>query len=60
MRCCLFIDYALFEFFTGGKETIWNKLPVAAILIGFIILFVRVVLERVKTYRKDPYREIER
>ena len=54
------IGYSLFVFFTQGKEVIWIKLPVAAILIGFIILFVLVILERVKTYRKDPYREIER
>ena len=54
------IGYALFVYFTSGKEVIWNKLSVAAIVIGFIILFVHVVVERVKTYGKDPYKEIEK
>jgi hypothetical protein len=54
------IGYGLYSFFTGDKEALWGKLPVAAIVIGFIILFIHVVLERVKTCRKDPYREIER
>jgi anti-sigma factor RsiW len=54
------ICYALFEFFTNGKENFWVRVPVAAIVVGFLILLLLVILERVKTYRKDPYREIER
>jgi hypothetical protein len=54
------IGFALFQFFAGGKEGLWVKLPMAAIVIGFIVLFVLVVLDRAKTYGKDPYREIER
>jgi len=54
------IGFALYEFFTSGKEDLWVRVPVAAIIIGFLILLLLVVLERVKTYRKDPYREIER
>jgi hypothetical protein len=54
------IGYALFELFTEGKEAIWIKFSIAAIVIGFIMLFILVVLERVKTYGKDPYREIKR
>jgi hypothetical protein len=52
--------YALFEFFTGDREMFWTRVPVAAIAIGFGVLFLHVVLERVKIYRKDPCREIER
>lgn len=54
------ICYSLFEFFTGGKENFWVRVPVAAIVIGFLILLLLVILERVKTYGKDPYRGIER
>ena len=54
------IGFALFQIFTEGKEGLWVKLPIAAIVIGFIMLLVLVILERVKTYKKDPYREIER
>jgi anti-sigma factor RsiW len=54
------IGFALFEFFTSGEEDMWVRVPVAAIVIGFLILLLLVILERVKTYGKDPYREIER
>ena len=54
------IGFALFEFFTSGEEDFWIRVPVAAIVIGFLILLLLVILERVTTYRKDPYREIER
>lgn len=54
------IGFAVFEFFARGKEDFWHKLPIAAVIVGFIILIASVVLERVKTYGKDPYREIER
>ncbi len=54
------VAFALFEMFTGGDEGIWFKVSIAAILIGFIILLIQVIRERLKTYAKDPYREIER
>ena len=54
------IGFGLFKFFTGGNEEFWAKVPVAAIVIGVLVLFIRVVLERMKTYRNDPYKEIER
>ena len=54
------IAFGLFKFFTGKEEELWVKVPVAAIVIGILVLFILVVLERSKTYRKDPYREIER
>ena len=54
------IGFALFEFFTSGEEDLWVRVPVAAIIIGLLILLLLVILERVKTYGKDPYREIER
>ncbi|MBN2242348.1 MAG: zf-HC2 domain-containing protein [Acidobacteria bacterium] len=54
------ICYALFQFFTSGKENFWGKVPIAAIGIGFLILLLLVILERVKSYGKDPYREIKR
>ena len=54
------IGFALFEFFTGGEDNLWVRVPVAAIVIGLLILLLLVILERLKTYSKDPYREIER
>lgn len=54
------IGFGLFKFFTGKEGEFWAKVPMAAIIIGILILLVLVVLERVKIYGKDPYREIER
>lgn len=56
----LLIGYGLFEFFTAGREALPVKAGLAAILIGFLTLLTLVVRERVKTYRTDPYKEIER
>jgi hypothetical protein len=32
----------------------------AAIVLGFLILLVQLIRERVRTYQTDPYKEIER
>ena len=54
------IGFGLFQFFTSDTEKTWNKVSIAAIGIGFLILLIHVIRERLKTYRNDPYREIER
>lgn len=54
------IAFALFQFFTSDTEETWNKLSITAIGIGFLILLIHVIRERLKTYKNDPYREIER
>ncbi len=56
----LVIGYALFTFFTSGREALPVKAGLAAMLIGFATLLALVVRERVKTYQTDPYKEIER
>jgi anti-sigma factor RsiW len=47
-------------FLADGTEGLLGKLPVAAILIGTVLLFGLVLIERIKTYKVDPYREVER
>lgn len=54
------IGYALFELLTSGKEELPAKLGVAAIVLGFLILLVQLIRERIQTYKTDPYKEIER
>ena len=49
------IGYALFELFTSDQEGSWVKISMAAIAIGFLMLLVQVVRERLKTYRKDLF-----
>lgn len=54
------IGYGLFEFLTSGKKELPAKLGVAAIGLGFLILLVQLIRERVNTYKTDPYKGIER
>lgn len=56
----LVLAYALFEFFTSGREALPVKAGFAATLVGLLILLTLAIRERVKTYRTDPYKEIER
>ncbi len=56
----LLIGYGVFEFLTSGTEELPAKWGLAAIALGFLILLVQFIRERVKTYTSDPYKEIER
>lgn len=56
----LLIAYTAFMFFTSGTEGLPAKTAIAAIVLGFLILLVQLIRERVKTYQTDPYKEIER
>lgn len=52
--------YGLYEFFTAKDEAAFPKVAIAAMLIGLIITFGTVLLTRLKTYKHDRYKEIER
>jgi hypothetical protein len=54
------IGYGLFEFLTSGKEELPAKMGLAAIVLGFLILLVQLIRERIRTYKTDPYKEIKR
>lgn len=56
----LLVGYAAFEFFRSGAEALPAKTAIAAIILGFFILLVQLIRERVRTYKTDPYKEIER
>ncbi|MCZ7664975.1 MAG: hypothetical protein M5U22_19555 [Thermoleophilia bacterium] len=38
----------------------WVRVGIAAVVVGLAVLFVSVVRERLFTWRRDPYREVER
>jgi hypothetical protein len=38
----------------------WVRLGIAAAIVGLAVLFVSVARERLFTWRRDPYREVER
>ena len=54
------MGYGLFEFLTSGTKELPAKMGLAAIVLGFLILLVQLIRERAKTYKTDPYKEIER
>ncbi|HEU4618696.1 MAG TPA: zf-HC2 domain-containing protein [Gammaproteobacteria bacterium] len=52
--------YALVEFVTGGPSNVVVKISIAAIVIGFLVFFGLLLLERLAVYKVDPYKEIDR
>jgi anti-sigma factor RsiW len=54
------LGYGLFELLISGTEELPAKMGLAAIVLGFLILLVQLIRERIRTYKTDPYKEIER
>jgi len=46
--------------FATSSVNIIEKLAVAALVIGFLILLTSTILERAREWRTDPYRDIQR
>ena len=55
-----FLGYSIVQFMSDESEWLFGKLTVAAILAGGLIVFGIVVIERIISYRSDPYKEVER
>jgi Putative zinc-finger len=56
---CL-VGYGLYVFIVNKNEAILPKTAIMALIIGFLILFFSIIRERMKTYKKDIYKEIKR
>jgi anti-sigma factor RsiW len=56
----LLVLYSLYEFLHSKNPAAVPKLAVAAIGIGFILLLIAALRERLKTYKSDPYKGIKR
>jgi anti-sigma factor RsiW len=54
------IGYALYEFMIDNREEMFPKVAIAALIIGFLIMLGSVIRERIKTYKTDAYKEVER
>ncbi len=54
------ICYGMYEFFMDKSEAAIPKLATAAVCIGIAILLISVIRGRLKTYKTDPYKEVER
>jgi predicted anti-sigma-YlaC factor YlaD len=51
---------ALFTLLSKGLDAALEALPMAAIVIGLLILFGVVLIDRIISWQTDPYKEIER
>jgi anti-sigma factor RsiW len=56
----VFLCFGLFNYFTDDSEMLFGKLSVAAMVIGGIIVFGVVLIERLISYKTDPYKEVKR
>ncbi len=54
------VVYGLYEAFTSPEEAFFPKTMLAVVVAGFVILLGSVIRERIKTYKTDAYKEIER
>ena len=54
------IIYGLYEMFRSNEDPAFPKIAVAAVIVGFFVLLLTVVRERILTYKSDPYKEIKR
>jgi anti-sigma factor RsiW len=54
------VAYALYEALISSKEALLPKTAIAFMVIGFVILLASVIRERIKTYKSDSYKEVQR
>ncbi len=52
--------YGIYEFFILNETDSLPKFAVGVIIIGAIILFITILRDRIKTYKSDPYKEVDR
>ena len=54
------VAYAIYEALSSPGEALLPKTAMAVVVVGFVILLVSVIWGRVKTYKSDPYKEVQR
>jgi hypothetical protein len=52
--------YAIVEMILDNGEPLVPRVAVAAMVIGFILLLLLFIRERIHTYKTDPYKHIKR
>ena len=56
----LLLGFGLIQYLSNDEEAIFGKIALSTIILGGAIVFGIVFFERLRTYKKDPYREIEK
>lgn len=54
------VAYAIYEGLSSSREALLPKTAMAVVIVGFVILLVSVIWGRIKTYKSDPYKEVQR
>jgi anti-sigma factor RsiW len=54
------VAYAIYEALSSSREALLPKTAMAVVIVGFVILLVSVIWGRIKTYKSDPYKEVQR
>ena len=55
-----FLFKAVYEIFRTSDEPLFSRIAGGSLLIGFLVLLIYVILERMSTYKSDPYKEVQR
>jgi hypothetical protein len=55
----LYIGYAVYTFVRSPMD-IFERLMIGLVVIGFVMLLASVAYERIRDYRTDPYKGVER
>jgi len=54
------IVFSLYEIFAHGEEPLVPKIAIVAMILGFLVLLIYVIRERIINYKSDPYKEVVR
>ena len=55
----LLYGYGIYNFMTDSSEPIWVRLTLAGIGLGFLILFLHVLRQRLIAWKTDRYKDIQ-
>ena len=55
----LLYGYGIYDFITDSSEPIWVRLTLAGIGLGFLILFLHVLRQRLIARKTDRYKDIQ-
>lgn len=55
----IWVGYGVFTYLTGA-EALWEKLATSAVVVGLGMLLVSALVDRWRTLKTDPYKEIQR
>lgn len=54
------VVYAIYEALSSPGEALLPKTAMAVVIVGFVILLISIIWGRLKTYKSDPYKEVQR